>query len=102
MWTCKRLFLVVEALVCHQIGMTDVSLATLWTPMRLGAPVDVQVAREIAALNEALAANVAAEALVFLLLLLSQRGTTLLLVNYLKRTSQQTFDGREWIFLWRV
>lgn len=65
----EGLFLIVEALVGDQVGMAYIALSALRTSVRLRAAVDVQMTRQVAALDERLAADVAAKALILLLLL---------------------------------
>ena len=64
--TSEGFFLVVEALVRHEVRVADVPLATLGTAMWLRSPVDVQVASQVTALDEGLGTDFTAEPLVLL------------------------------------
>lgn len=62
----EGLLLVVEALVGDQVTVSDVALAAERAPVRFRARVHVQVTRQVAALDEALSALLAVEALILL------------------------------------
>ena len=55
---------VMESLMGHQIRMPNIALSTEITAMRLGAPVYVQVTRQIAALDKTLLTSFAFKPLV--------------------------------------